>query len=505
MRALLVLALAASACSDPDLAARRDEVVYGADDRMEVYAHPSAIHRAIAERAIAVQLHESWIDDADPSDVRITYTGTLGEAKDLCAGERFADQIEPGTCSGTLVDAQHILTAGHCMETAEDCAEYAWVLGFRYASAGTLATLDADDVYRCAEVVAYHDDGDVDHAFVRLDRPVSGHAPALVRPEAAGLPAGTPLVMIGHPNGIPMKIDAGGAVTWSSPGARWLTATVDAFSGNSGSGVFDEEGRVVAILRGGAEDYADAGGCNVVHVIDPPPAEDGESLTYVAPALDAFCASGVTSALCECAPPCAPPAGETCAAAEPIEPATQTIEATLAGYAADEAGACGGEGPERAYAFTLAARSRLVARSRGFDTVLHLRAGCEGAELACHDDVDTDTDRGSRLDLVLEPGAYVLFVDAYDASAGAFTLELTFAAVAPDAGRPAPDAGSARADAGSPSTSADAGAPPGDAGAPAIPAGCGCRAHGRSSAGGGALALGVLAACGALRRRRNVR
>ncbi len=467
-------------CSEEALGAARAPVVYGVDGRTEAFEHPSAVHRALAESAVAMQVHEDWIDATDPADVRITYTRTLGEAQDLCAGERFADQIEPGTCSGTLVDERHLLTAGHCVESAGDCTDYVWVLGFRYVADGVLATLTEDDVYRCSEVVAYADDGDVDHAFVRLDRPVVGHTPAAVRVEPSGLADGTEVTLIGHPNGIPVKIDSGGVVTWSSSDARSLTATVDAFHGNSGSGVFDAAGLLVALLDGGETDYVDAGGCNVVNVIDPPPADDGETLTYARPALEALCATpGLVSPLCDCDGPCVPaPAGDTCDDAEPIEPVSQVLRATLSGYTPDTTGSCGGDGPDRSYAFDLDGPTRLVARTEGFDTVLYLRAGCDGAEVACNDDVDTDTDRGSLLDEVLGPGSYVLFVDAYDARVGTYALTLTFEPVGADAGGPGPDAGV-------PGPTPDAGAAA-DAG----------RAGGTGSSGGGCSAAGSPAAPG---------
>lgn len=497
---MLALALGAlsclvvSACAAPPVSSSELAVVYGVDDRREVYEHPSAAHRAVAQSAVAIEMSARSVDESNPSDVRITYRQTLGEAQELCAGERFADQIEPGTCSGTLIDDRHILTAGHCVDEAADCdGSRVWILGFYYSAAGTLRRLTRDDVYRCSRVIAFRYDGEADHAIVELDRPVVGHTPAPVRP-VASLGIGTELVLIGHPNGIPMKIAGGGQVTVES--GLSLNATLDAFSGNSGSGVFDTAGNLVALLDSGEDDYVARGACNVVLVIDPPPTDDGEGLTFARPAIEAYCATpGIVSSLCDCGGvPCVPGlVGDVCADAEALGGASTTRRASLSGYAADVSGSCSGAGPDRAYTLTLASPSHVVVTLSGFDTVLHITRGCGGAEVGCHDDV-SDSDRGSRLELDLEAGTYVVWVDAYDGEVGTFDLRVE---VTPT-GDPV-DASSPPASDGGAASMADAGrSGPSDAGG-----GCGCRASRTSSPAAPTLLLVVLAWSYGRRRRRD--
>ena len=66
-----------------------------------------------------------------------------------------------------------------------------------------------------------------------------------------------------------------------------------------------------------------------------------------------------------------------------------------------------------------------------FDTVLYVRKeDCAeaAAEIACNDDVGNDQTR-SRVDLVLEPGTYFVFVDGFNGDSGTYRLTTTLADV----------------------------------------------------------------------------
>jgi hypothetical protein len=310
--ASLLIPVALGACglegrAEP-AAARRAAVVYGVDDRVEPFEHPDPSLRRLAENAVAMLVDAASLDERDPAAVRVVGAGTLGEARGLCPGERFFDQPEPGQCSGTLIGSRLLLTAGHCVSEPGDCsASRPWVFGYRYEAPGRLAPLTAGDVYRCARIVALRETATADFAVIELDRDVVGRVPAPIATApgggAARPRAGDAVALIGHPNGIPMKIASGGVVLSAS--ATSARASLDAFEGNSGSGVFDTAGRLVALLDSGADDYVWTGSCFTVDVLDPAEAE-GEGLTLAGPAIEAACrALGGASPLCACAtPPC---------------------------------------------------------------------------------------------------------------------------------------------------------------------------------------------------------
>lgn len=315
----MVTTLALAACGPMDasdegldpVSSKESEVVYGTDDRQDVYAHPDATLRARAQQATVALMRPSSINTTNPNNV--TFSGsTLGTAYNLCTTERFRSDPTAAFCSGTLIDDNLVLTAGHCITSASDCTNTRFVFNYYRPTATTLQTVTTADIFSCAAIVARAQGTvsgqNLDYAVVRLDRAATPRfTPAPVRTGDTALANGARVAVIGSGSGIPFKIDAGGSVRDPRGTIRdYFVATTDTFGGNSGSGVYELSGYTVAgILVRGETDYRSNGSCNVVNVCTETGCR-GEDITYVYPAVRAYCAVATSTRLCGSQPP-APP------------------------------------------------------------------------------------------------------------------------------------------------------------------------------------------------------
>lgn len=331
-----LLASIASACAAPpslDEASRG--LIYGDDDRRDVIDAPRAELAALAlQRTVAFLPLERLVRiSASRLEVR---AGSLGELNHLCPGEAFTHQPAAATCSGVLVDDRLILTAGHCVDASARCDDRALVFGYAVLDASGTITLEEEDVYRCRSIPLRRYDTDAqgrrwDYAWIELDRPVS--APRRAAELAPDVPAvGRALTVVGYPSGLPAKLDSGATVLSRPSCQDYFTLDSDTFEASSGSGVFDEAGRLVGILaRGGVDyEYEEERGCAVARRVAAATSEQAEQASFVESARVALCASGwESSRLCppslHATGPDAPDvrdARDATCAPEPTEPST---------------------------------------------------------------------------------------------------------------------------------------------------------------------------------------
>lgn len=255
------------------------DVIYGEDNRRDLYEVKNQLFLRLAN-STAGMIAKSDLAKTSSGHFEIRGRQTLSAEKNICSDEPFAKQSVAPICSGFLVGPDLLLTAGHCYfmmgNPQGECRDFAWVFDYNIPLKGKnpAKKIFARDVYSCRNIVAgkFEPRRLMDYALIRLDRKVMGRAPLEFRQRGI-LPAATPLVVIGHPSGLPTKISHKGTVTYNR-NKHTFSTTLDTFHANSGSGVFNSRtGLLEGILIQGKTDYIpsnpkDSNSCQVLNVCD---------------------------------------------------------------------------------------------------------------------------------------------------------------------------------------------------------------------------------------------
>ncbi len=264
----LVVGLLSLMCLAPTVKASAPKVIYGVDNRQEVAEYPDARFRemslSVAGKVRKFKLLPSRIGQDFLDFPRVS----LANAQNVCAAERFSEQFTLPHCTGFLIAPDLIMTAGHCVTNELDCQTSSWVFDFLPSN----EYLEKKNVYECKRIVQQELSSSMfkmrDYAIVQLDRPVTPERKPLKLRLEGRAHVGTPVVVIGHPTGLPLKIADNAKIrpfNWTeiltpirtiARKSSYFIADLDTFAGNSGSPVFNQKtGEIEGILVQGATDY----------------------------------------------------------------------------------------------------------------------------------------------------------------------------------------------------------------------------------------------------------
>lgn len=240
-------------------------VIYGSDGRLDLYQVSDDALKRLADSTVALMKNNQLTTRSN----QVVIAGdNYGARYGLCATENFREQNSSAFCSGSLVGEDTIITAGHCIQSANDCQNTSFVFGYAVKNSSVLpSTVAAGEVYRCKSIIKQVLKGaGADFAVIQLDRKVTNHTVLPVRTSGEAA-VGDQLVVIGHPAGLPTKITTGGKVR-SIANAEFLIASVDTYGGNSGSAVFNARtGFIEGILVRGETDFVRSpAGCVISNV-----------------------------------------------------------------------------------------------------------------------------------------------------------------------------------------------------------------------------------------------
>jgi V8-like Glu-specific endopeptidase len=244
------------------LRAHAPGVIYGQDSRYEYSEILNPSIRSLAD-ATVVLVENSDLHETAHGQV-YGHAKSWGEEDNLCAGETYAEQPSLGFCSGTLIAPDLVLTAGHCIDDEKVCRKTSFVFDFKMPSAKSSVSplaFDSKSVYGCKDLVYRVNANTSDFAVIRLDRPVTDRAPATMT--SAPIQDHAEVFMLGYPMGIPLKYANDSRVRFTR--SHSFMTDLDAFGGNSGSGVFSNEtNELLGILVSGEDDtyYDKKARCN---------------------------------------------------------------------------------------------------------------------------------------------------------------------------------------------------------------------------------------------------
>lgn len=235
--------------------------IYGPDDRIDItksngiYGLPKSVVDKLSKSVCAIVSKERLEKSMDGKVYNIKGS-VLREASvanctaGYCSNIRYGELRNPVHATGFMISPTKIITVNHALK---DTQVKEFFIVFNYTS--DKLVIDSKDVYEIGEIVPkLETHSKDDFKILKLNRSIDAtknHKVTFNRVD--NIENGNRIFMIGFPSGLPMMI-AGDARVYKKA-AGFFYSNLDAFSGNSGSPVFNEKGEVEGILKRGAKDH----------------------------------------------------------------------------------------------------------------------------------------------------------------------------------------------------------------------------------------------------------
>lgn len=269
-------------------------VIYGADDRREYYEVQDASTRRLFEAHSVVFVRNYRIQPL--LDGNLTTIPSWQDLEQLCPGEPFSDQPAAAFCSGVLMADGLALTSRHCFSDMEFSTDRV-VFGY-YLDESKRISITTEDVHEITSILSSGQNA-IDYAWVHFaGTATKKRFPPPVASSASHILEDEPLIAVNSGGGIPLKLDRGAIVVDARPGTEdYFIADLDTFRGASGSGVFNTDGALAGIVKGGSTDFVRTeSGCR--KTVQLPRNEAREQVLHIGRAIAGLCITEPTQALC---------------------------------------------------------------------------------------------------------------------------------------------------------------------------------------------------------------
>lgn len=225
--------------------------IYG-DNTLNDYYKVDKSLQQLADSVVAIMEKTAIGYDEATGKYKTLELSDVNTNAGISPGATFSGQKTLSFCSGALVSANLVLTAGHCINNApadpHHFSKVYVVFGWRQTGQGEYnLTFSPDQVYEVERILAHKLDGSIgsmdtyrDYALISLKRPVTGRAPLTIeRSHGDGLAVGAYVFASGYPMGMSVKVTDPRDATIKAIGRNGYATDLDAFGGSSGGPVFD--------------------------------------------------------------------------------------------------------------------------------------------------------------------------------------------------------------------------------------------------------------------------